>query len=84
MSLGLLKRIKFRQMTIYIILAILAIIFLRVGKNPVIYWTFFFILVVFAGGRGFATGGDTWFYYWGFLDMSQGEWFTSLIKFPGL
>ena len=69
-------------MTIYIILAILAIIFLRVGKNPVIYWTFFFILVVFAGGRGFATGGDTWFYYWGFLDMSQGEWFTSLIKFP--
>ena len=82
MSLGLLKLINFRQMTIYIFLAILAILFLWLGKNPVIYWTFFFILVVFAGGRGFATGGDTWFYYWGFQDMSKGEWITSLIKFP--
>lgn len=69
-------------MAIYLFLAIFAVIFLRIGRNPVIYWTFFFFLVVFAGGRGFATGGDTWYYYGGFLDMSKGEWFTSLIKFP--
>lgn len=69
-------------MVIYIFLAALAIIFLRLGRNPVIYWAFFFFLVVFAGGRGFATGGDTWYYYGGFMDMSRGEWFTSLIKFP--
>ena len=69
-------------MAIYIFLAVLAILFLRLGRSPVVYWTFFFFLVVLAGGRGFATGGDTWFYYWGFMDMAQGEWFTSLIKFP--
>lgn len=55
-------------MEIYILIMFLALLVAWVGKDKVIYWGFFVVLMFVSTFRGMDVGGDTEYYQWAFED----------------